>query len=164
MKKVKVVILILAIFLGINLGIFAYQNKIKKKEKEQSIYVAETLNKVAELFDKSNLNELGNFTNNANNKCYAYNKDDASEKIAFLKEVYVEPFISSNYFELVDLGNEKKLYICLPNNCTVDKLNENSLKITTTGDEKIVKIGEQEVLLQKIDDKWKFVDTFIYCQ
>lgn len=175
MKKIIIVSLIIgAIIVGglIGQGVYKVLNKPTLDEEDNSMVIKDdaidravaSLNAINDvLYDNENLTTKGNFDPNEFFICYKYNKDNTSEYIKKLKEIYVT--IPEND-ALIDIektkDDEDALYVCRPKNCEVTDIEE--YKIVDENGKKSIVVGEVKYGIQEQNGIWKFNNPIVYCK
>ena len=146
----------------------SFDYKLKRLIKE--------VNNVNELFDKIDYNDPTKYVTRSGLICYK-SDDGYIDKI---KEIYSSPFFENGNFNLVYSGEkkEKKLYICVKENCEVKKIKSYKVKKTIdlaeVGDSiaepykeenmKIITIFGKDYNLIKKDDNWQFQYPIVICK
>ena len=181
MKKIIKIIIIVLVFIlsGALIGyiIFKLNNKndsnILNDNKTQSIksdeeYLKELIanvNKINANFIPSNLSTTDSYEKNndySNKICYRYKGSNLEEVLDLIEKTY---YILDNDSSMLDIVTSKEgttpskriLYVCLPTNCDIKKIDKYELISNDIQNTKLVKLNDNhEEYLKIINNDWKF--------
>ena len=176
MKKNLIIISLIigAIIVGsvVGFGIYKALNKSPLTEEDNQTVIKDdaidravaSLNAVNDvIYNEENLSIKGNRNPNDFFVCYKYNKEDASEYVKKIKDIYVSIEDNGGLIEIEKAKDGKDaLYVCRPKNCEVTDIGE--YKIIEEDGEKSILVGEVKYGIQEQNGVWKFNNPIVYCK
>lgn len=172
-----VILCILAIGTILTIKVFNKKDNATADNKESAEYLKnenlieliDTINKLNENFTKSSFTEDGKYEED-NRTCYAYT-GNSYEAVKLIEQVYLYAYEDTGAFNLVtstyDDFEFSTLYVCFPDNCTIDKITSYDIvKDTLTSERAEVKLNKSDktYTLTKMDGIWKFDYPVLLCK
>ena len=169
MKKTKEIILISVLVISIVAVtiIVAMVVLLKPKIDDGLTKTIKEINELNKSFKEDNLLKENSYDFNENYTCMEYIGDNTGEIIKKIETIYVNPFREYGNFNIVTSNEEgkikEKLYVCLEKKCKIKEIEkyEVAMKEETR---KVVRIANQEQVMVKVDNEWKFDSPVILCE
>lgn len=158
MKK-KIIIVLVAIVLGFLLGIGIHFLTVYFKEKKE-------LSNIKELVDNYNqFNRIYEdvtealFVNQFDYECFKYEGDKIDDVKNKANEVFEYAFKNEGNLDEVD-GD---IYICKPKSCKIKKIDDYKVR-SVNANRKILLVDTDQIVIEKVDNMWKFVIYYPLCE
>lgn len=160
-KNIDKIILITILIVFVSLLVLAININSDKDFEKKLKTIIEEINDINKIVNNIDFNDTTSYTLENGLTCYA-TKNNSEKYIERLKKVYIFPFYEYSNYNLVLSDKEEKLYVCIPEKCTINKIKDYYI-VAEEKNIKVVRIDDKEYILNKIDNTWKFVFPILIC-